>query len=590
MGQVHPSIDPALLAIIVRSLPPARFIETGSYEGDGVAAAQPYFTEIHTVEADEELYEGIKARFGAAPGIAAHLGHSPEVLESLALSENNAQAPTVYWLDAHWCEGLRPVPPLCPLLDELAAIRRLGENDVVLIDDARYFLSSPPAPHPSDDWPEFEDVLGALRDLSGAHRLQVIDDVFVFAPPRLMPALRSFAHQHARDLLAIVTRATETSLPIRPSPAKSEPAPHAELHALHDQIENVQQSLGALSAQITTLQIAQAEQAKQAAEAAGTESNATAPPAPAPPAPLPEAPSWARPIARAKYQLNKLNRLQHHEPKKLRLPARYSRERMPDDPPSIAIVTPSLNQGRFIGNTVASVLDQAYPSLEYIVLDGGSTDATDQVMEPWITRLHHYESAPDGGQAEAINAGHARTSGEIMAYLNSDDLLLPGSLAVIARWFDEHPETDVVYGHRIIIDRFGDEIGRWVLPSHDDGILSLVDYVPQETLFWRRSIWDRVGGIDESFRFAMDWDLLVRFRDAGAKIERIPRFLGAFRIHDEQKTAALNEAHGLPEMDRIRLAVHGHEMSNREILDGIRPYLLRHMLADRLWRAGLRRY
>src|SRR5207302_369335 len=140
--------------------------------------------------------------------------------------------------------------------------------------------------------------------------------------------------------------------------------------------------------------------------------------------------------------------------------------------------------------------------------------------------------------ANGLNVGFEHATGEIMAYLNSDDVLLPGALNYVANYFREHPEVDVVYGHRVVIDEYDQEIGRWVLPGHDDEVLSWADYVPQETLFWRRRIWEDAGGmIDESFRFAIDWDLLIRFRDAGARMARLPRFLGGFRVHPHQKTS-----------------------------------------------------
>ena len=141
-------------------------------------------------------------------------------------------------------------------------------------------------------------------------------------------------------------------------------------------------------------------------------------------------------------------------------------------------------------------------------------------MEKYRDRLVHAESRKDNGQGHAINLGfaHAR-GGEIMAYLNSDDLLMPGSLNYVAAYFAANPDVDVVYGHRVIIDPNGQEIGRWILPSHSDQMLIWADYVPQETMFWRRRIWDKAGGkIDEAFQFALDWDLLLRFREAGAKI------------------------------------------------------------------------
>jgi hypothetical protein len=165
-----------------------------------------------------------------------------------------------------------------------------------------------------------------------------------------------------------------------------------------------------------------------------------------------------------------------------------------------------------------------------------------------------------------------------MAWLNSDDLLLPGSLAFVARYFVEHPDVDVLYGHRVMIDATDQQVGAWILPAHDDKMLTLADYVPQETLFWRRRIWEATGGyVDTSLDYALDWDLLLRFREAGAKIVRVPRFLGAFRIHDAQKTTALNSV-GESETALLRLRVHGRVMPIEEVLARLRPYFLRHIV------------
>ena len=197
---------------------------------------------------------------------------------------------------------------------------------------------------------------------------------------------------------------------------------------------------------------------------------------------------------------------------------------------------------------------------------------------------------PDRGQADALNRGFARTSGEIMAYLNADDFLLPGALAAVARFLADNPDVDVVYGHRVLIDADGMEIGRQVLPGHSDDVLSWGDFVPQETLFWRRSAWEAAGGfIDESFECAMDWDLLVRMRDAGARMVRLPRFLGAFRVHGDQKTIELGETVATEEMNRIRRRIHGRDVSQAEVLRRVRPYVLRHVALDRLYRLGVLR-
>jgi GT2 family glycosyltransferase len=294
---------------------------------------------------------------------------------------------------------------------------------------------------------------------------------------------------------------------------------------------------------------------------------------------------WARRLLAPR-----LGVLYQHPPRPLRIPAHYPRLSPPSPCPTVSLVTPSLNQGGFIRRTVESVLDQAYPRLEYVVQDGGSSDGTLAILEQTQGRLR-YKSGADGGQANAVNRGFAQTSGEIMAYLNADDLLLPGALNCVGRFFSRHPEVDVVYGHRIVIDEYDQEIGRWVLPRHDDAVLTFADYVPQETLFWRRGIWERVGGhLDETFHFALDWDLLLRFREAGALFVRLPRFLGAFRVHPHQKTSAEMATRGKEEMDRLRRRCHGRSLGPAEVHRQVRSYLVRHTLLHKLYRCGLVRY
>ncbi len=280
--------------------------------------------------------------------------------------------------------------------------------------------------------------------------------------------------------------------------------------------------------------------------------------------------SWKRP---------RIGVLRHYEPRPLSLPKRYLDVTAPVPPISISIVTPSYQQGRFLDRAIYSVVSQNYPVLEYVVQDGASTDNTLAVLGRFGPLLTSWASEPDSGQADAINRGFAHTSGELMAWLNSDDLLLPGALSYVARYFADHPEVDVVYGNRLMIDHADGQVGAWVLPAHSDLALTLADYVPQETLFWRRRIWDKAGGfVDPSFGYALDWDLLLRFREAGAKMVRLPRFLGAFRIHAEQKTTSIEHV-GVSETDRLRLRVHGRPVPIEEVLRRLRPYFLRHIAA-----------
>jgi FkbM family methyltransferase len=249
--------------------------------------------------------------------------------------------------------------------------------------------------------------------------------------------------------------------------------------------------------------------------------------------------------------------------------------------PKLSIVTPSYGQANFIERTINSVLNQEYPNLEYFIQDGGSTDGTVEVLKKNGHLLTGWKSEPDNGQSQAINRGFLNTSGEIMAWLNSDDLLLPGAINTVIEYFNQHPHIDVVYGNRLMIDDDDMEIGRWILPDHCEKTLAWADYIPQETLFWRRSIWEKAGGkIDESFQFAMDWDLLMRFYNVGATFGHIPQFLGAFRVHSQQKTSAEMDKIGLEEMNIIRTRELGYTPTIKNIRKSIFPFMLRHFIVD----------
>lgn len=264
-----------------------------------------------------------------------------------------------------------------------------------------------------------------------------------------------------------------------------------------------------------------------------------------------------------------------------------------DQLPKLTVVTPSYNQATWLQETLQSVSSVFPTGVEHILMDGGSSDESPRILENHQAQLSHWQSAPDGGQADAIAQGFARSSGspaDVMAWINADDHYLPGALDFVRNYFAQHPHVDVVYGNRILIDEDGSEIGRWHLPTHDDRVLKLYDFVPQETLFWRRRIWDQVGGIDSTFQFAMDWDLLLRFQQAGARFVHIPRFLAAFRVHGDQKSAAQIGRVGQAEIDRLRTRAAGRPVEDQELLTSpvIESYL--RSSARRAWFAqwGLR--
>jgi glycosyltransferase involved in cell wall biosynthesis len=263
----------------------------------------------------------------------------------------------------------------------------------------------------------------------------------------------------------------------------------------------------------------------------------------------------------------------------------------PNELPRISVVIPSYDQGSYLEKAVQSLICQNYPALEILVADGGSTDGSREILERYSRYLRWWCSEPDRGQAHALNKGFGRSSGEIMGWLNSDDGLASGALHRVGEFFSDHHSVDAVYGHRILVDENDMEIGRWTLPPHDPRVLSWADYVPQETLFWRRDLWNRIGAkLDESFQFAMDWDLLLRFRDAGARMVRLPNFIGLFRVHERQKTCAEINSTGFYEMQRLRTRTIGYPPSQRRVALGVVWYMIKAKFVESLWKVKILRY
>jgi len=289
-----------------------------------------------------------------------------------------------------------------------------------------------------------------------------------------------------------------------------------------------------------------------------------------------------------------LGTLHQYESRPLAWDRGLSRARRAGSPAlKIGIVTPSYNQAAYLERTLRSVLEQGYPNLFYVVQDGASTDGSPAIVQRYAAQLHASESAPDQGQGDAIRQGFDRLTGalgpdDVMAWLNSDDLLAPGALAFVSHYFATHPHVDAIYGHRIIIDPTDREIGRWVLPRHRPETLRWIDFVPQETLFWRKRAWDLVGGIDPSFHFALDWDLLLRLQEVGRRIVRVPYFLGAFRVHDEQKTSAQIHTRGHDEMQRVRTRLHGATLDHSRLDTETRRAQFRGAITARLLELGVR--
>lgn len=220
------------------------------------------------------------------------------------------------------------------------------------------------------------------------------------------------------------------------------------------------------------------------------------------------------------------------------------------DLPLVSIITPSYNQARFLEATIKSVLEQDYPNIEYLVVDGGSTDGSVDILHRYADRLAWWVSEKDKGQTEAINKGFAHAKGSILAWLNSDDVYLPGAVREAVDYLQAHPEAGMVYGDANFIDENGAEIGRFPGAQTDYRRLRQgYVHVAQQSSFFRASLWQQVGPLDPGFYFAMDYDLWVRLA-ACAPLVYLPRLWASFRLHGDAKTIAA-DARCWPEMLRV---------------------------------------
>lgn len=208
----------------------------------------------------------------------------------------------------------------------------------------------------------------------------------------------------------------------------------------------------------------------------------------------------------------------------------------------ITVVTPSYNQGQYLEATIESVLSQGIRDLEYIIMDGGSTDGSVEIIKKYSKYLSYWQSGKDGGQTQAICAGFERATGEVLCWLNSDDRYEPGALALAEREFEADPRLQLLYGDYILSYQDGHEIPKPKISFDFNICLHAFLMIPQASSFWRASLYKRVGGLNPAYQFAFDYDFFLRagyaLRDEPETIKHVREFLSKFRVHDASKSVS----------------------------------------------------
>lgn len=262
----------------------------------------------------------------------------------------------------------------------------------------------------------------------------------------------------------------------------------------------------------------------------------------------------------------------------------------PTTPPLVSIVTPSFNQAPFIEETLRSVLEQDYPALEYIIVDGGSTDGSPEIIARYAARypgrLAWWVSEKDRGQTDALNKGFARATGQILAWLNSDDTYLPHAVSEAVAYLQDHPEAGMVYGDADLIDARGAVLGRFPARQTDYARLRRgYVHIPQQAAFFRAGLWRQVGPLDPTFYFAMDYDLWVRLARL-APLHYHPRLWANFRLHSTGKSVVADDR-CWPEMLRVHYREGGSPFAPLVIKARLRRLLYAWLPLE--WRLRLRR-
>jgi len=224
--------------------------------------------------------------------------------------------------------------------------------------------------------------------------------------------------------------------------------------------------------------------------------------------------------------------------------------------PLVTIVTPSFNQANYLERTINSVLNQDYPNIEYIIMDGGSTDGSVEIIQKYSQKLSYWQSEKDLGQTDAINKGFSRANGQIFAWLNSDDTYEPRAISEAVNYLLDYPDVGMVYGDANFINAEDEIIGKFnAKQTNYEKLRTGFVHIPQQASFWRAELWHQVAPLDTSIYFAMDYDLWLRLSKI-SKIVYIQKLWANFRLHGDAKSI-LEDDRCWPDMLKIHFRDEG---------------------------------